>query len=274
VDYFLSKGGIIFKAAGNDDSSSADYMCGRDDVFCVAATDQDDCKADFSNYGSWVKLSAPGVDIYSLYHLHSDEETDYIAQSSGTSMATPLAAGTAALVWSANPSWTAQQVEDKLLASVDTIDALACNTGYAGQLGSGRINAYQAIYADTDGDGAPDWDDGCPEDSDKTDPGGCGCGVADTDTDGDGLYDCEEDAYGTDSDAADTDGDGIDDGELLDADSDNDGYTDGAEIDGGTNPSDPASHPVAVPAMPRSGHLLTLLLLSILGAAWLRRSHA
>jgi hypothetical protein len=44
--------------------------------------------------------------------------------------------------------------------------------------------------ADTDGDGVPDREDGCPLDPDKTDPGDCGCGVPDTDADGDGIPDC------------------------------------------------------------------------------------
>ncbi|UCH71458.1 MAG: PKD domain-containing protein, partial [Thermoplasmatales archaeon] len=45
---------------------------------------------------------------------------------------------------------------------------------------------------DTDGDGTPDCNDLCPEDSNKTEPGICGCGVADTDTDDDGVADCND----------------------------------------------------------------------------------
>jgi len=146
VDYFLAHGGLIFKAAGNDGSTSADYMCARSDIISVAATDENDCKADFSNYGTWVDISAPGVGIYSLYHDHSDPASDYVASMDGTSMATPLAASVAALIWSHNPSWTASQVEQRLYDTADPIDGLSCNSSYAGKLGAGRINAYNAVY--------------------------------------------------------------------------------------------------------------------------------
>jgi len=68
IDYFLASGGLIFKAAGNDGTSTPDYMGSRDDVVSVAATDESDCKASFSTYGDWVDISAPGVNILSLFH--------------------------------------------------------------------------------------------------------------------------------------------------------------------------------------------------------------
>ncbi len=63
---------------------------GLNDIINVAATDGDDCKADFSNFGTWVDISAPGVDILSLYHDKYDPEQDYVAYMSGTSMAAPF----------------------------------------------------------------------------------------------------------------------------------------------------------------------------------------
>ena len=146
VDYFLAHGGLIFKAAGNDGNTTADYMCGRSDVISVAATDQNDCKADFSNYGSWVDISAPGVGIYSLYHDHTDPQSDYVASMDGTSMATPIAASVAALIWSHNTSWSASQVEQRLYDTADDIYSLSCNSSYNGKLGAGRVNAYNAVY--------------------------------------------------------------------------------------------------------------------------------
>jgi PKD repeat protein len=149
VDYFLSKGGLIFHAAGNDGNTTADYLGSRTDVINVAATDTNDCKADFSNYGSWVDISAPGTGIMSSYHDHSDPQNDYVAAMDGTSMATPLAASVAALIWSRNPTWTASQVQQQLYSSADNIDGLGCNSAYAGQLGAGRINAFNAVNTGT-----------------------------------------------------------------------------------------------------------------------------
>ena len=48
-------------------------------------------------------------------------------------------------------------------------------------------------FEDSDGDGVPNWEDGCPFDPDKTDPGVCGCGVPDEDTNDNGIIDCLED---------------------------------------------------------------------------------
>jgi len=145
IDYFLASGGLIFKSAGNDGISTADYICGRTDqnILSVAATDTLDLKADFSNYGSWVDISAPGTEILSSYHVHSVPANDYVAWLSGTSMAAPIAAATAALIWSANPTLSAEQVRDILLNNTEDINPL--NPTYAGLLGAGRVNAYRPL---------------------------------------------------------------------------------------------------------------------------------
>ena len=145
IDYFIASGGLIFKAAGNGSADNPDYMGTRPDIINVAAVDAQDCKASFSNYGTWVDISAPGTSIRSCYHDHYDPSADKYANLSGTSMATPLAASVAALIWSHYPAWTADQVKQKLYDSADNIDGLACNQSYAGKLGAGRVNAFTAL---------------------------------------------------------------------------------------------------------------------------------
>ena len=144
IDYFLAGDQrLIFKSAGNNDNEDTDYMTGRSDIIAVAATDANDKKASFSSYGTWVDISAPGDNIYSTYHDHDDPNTDYVASLSGTSMAAPNAAAVAALIWSKHPDWSASQVKQRLFDSADPIDDL--NSTYAGKLGAGRVNAYNAV---------------------------------------------------------------------------------------------------------------------------------
>jgi PKD repeat protein len=145
IDYFLASGGLIFKAAGNDDADDPDYMGSREDIINVASTDENDVKSDFSNYGTWVDVSAPGSNILSTYHDRTDEENDYVATMSGTSMASPLALSVAALIWSQNPSWSAAQVKQRLYDTADDIDGVPGNESYAGKLGAGRVNAFNAV---------------------------------------------------------------------------------------------------------------------------------
>ena len=84
---------------------------------------------------------APGNNIYSTA---AGADNGY-ATLSGTSMATPLVAGLAALVKSHNPSFTPDQITNQIKSTCDNIDAL--NPTHTGQLGSGRINAARALGA-------------------------------------------------------------------------------------------------------------------------------
>ncbi len=154
IDYFVAGGGMVFKSAGNDDAESSDYMLDRSDVIGVASTDQNDVKSDFSNFGSFVDISAPGSDILSTYHDNDDPNNDYVATLSGTSMSAPLAASVAALIWSKHPDWTADQVEQRLYDTADDIYGVSGNESYEGKLGAGRVNAFNAVNDDS-GPSAP-----------------------------------------------------------------------------------------------------------------------
>ena len=142
---FTTDGGLIFHAAGNNnvDSPSPIDGVGWPEVISVAATDQSDHKASTSNYGTWVDVSAPGVSILSTYHDYTQPNVDATRLMSGTSMAAPMAAGVAALVWSHHPTWPALSVRNRVVATTDPIDGL--NPSFAGKLGSGRVNARKAL---------------------------------------------------------------------------------------------------------------------------------
>lgn len=130
---------VVFAAAnfGQDMDVIPTYPAVYPEVIAVAATDQQDRKASFSNYGSQVDVSAPGVNIFSSI------PNDTYAFLDGTSMASPHAAGVAALIWSRNRALTNAQVRSLLESTCDNIDAK--NPGLAGKLGKGRVNAFRAV---------------------------------------------------------------------------------------------------------------------------------
>ncbi len=157
------QGAVIFAAAGNDNSSWNHYPSAYNNVISVAATDQNDLKAGFSNYGPTVDICAPGVSI-----IGSTPGNTYSTWD-GTSFSCPISAGLAALIRAAAPQFTNEQVMLLIYFTCDNIDDL--NPSYAGQLGWGRINAAAAIaslfpnlsFADYEfddsagnGDGRPD----------------------------------------------------------------------------------------------------------------------
>ena len=99
-------------AAGNSNANACNSSPARAPAaITVGATTITDARASFSNFGTCLDLFAPGNNITSAWNS-SDTATNTI---SGTSMASPHAAGAAALVVSANPSWTPQQVRDFLV---------------------------------------------------------------------------------------------------------------------------------------------------------------
>jgi len=135
---------LFVAAAGNngtDNGASPHYPASYNapNLIAVAATDNEDQLASFSNYGSsTVHLGAPGVNVYSTIPGGSYE------YMSGTSMATPHVSGTAMLVLSVCPLDTTD-LKNTLIGTVDPISALATKT-----ITGGRLNANAAIHSCTD----------------------------------------------------------------------------------------------------------------------------
>lgn len=140
VNYAVyNKNALVVAGAGNGNSPNEFWPCAYDNVLCIGSTNNADVKSSFSNYGTWLDVCAPGSNILATYY-----DDGYSVQS-GTSMASPVAAGAAALVKSAFPNYTGLQVGEKLRVTAFNIYGL--NTGYLNQLGSGRINLYNALTA-------------------------------------------------------------------------------------------------------------------------------
>ncbi|MFM7172644.1 MAG: S8 family serine peptidase, partial [Caldilinea sp.] len=127
---------LLVGGAGNDDSGAPFYPAAYPEVLAVAATDNTDQKALFSNYGAWVDVSAPGQDIRTT-------TAGGYATGSGTSLAAPFVSGLAGLIRSQQPAWTPEQVRWQILNTAVNIDGL--NSARAGQLGQGRIDASAAL---------------------------------------------------------------------------------------------------------------------------------
>ncbi|HUG15666.1 MAG TPA: S8 family serine peptidase [Thermomicrobiales bacterium] len=138
VDYAWSKGVVIVAAAGNQGSSSPHYPAYYAKVIAVAATNHNDQKSSFSNYGSWVDVAAPGELILST------TMGDTYASWSGTSMATPHVAGLAGLVWSTGYGTGNSAVRNQIEATADAI------AGTGSLWTHGRINACQAVSGTCD----------------------------------------------------------------------------------------------------------------------------
>jgi len=107
VDYAIGRGKLLLAGSGNDGNTSNDvtYPAASDGVVGVSAIDKSLAATKFSNHGSFVALAAPGEDI----------PTSCIGKSGycktwGTSQATGITSGAAALIWAKHPKWTGNQV--------------------------------------------------------------------------------------------------------------------------------------------------------------------
>ena len=145
-------GAVVVGACGNDNHSNdelgnAQYPSDYSKCISVAATDNTDHKASYSNWGSAIDISSPGGEygggsttaILSTIHWNAGGYASW----AGTSMAAPVVTGSFALLKAWFPSQTRQWYIDQILNNADPIDDL--NQDYAGLLGSGRVNIYNAI---------------------------------------------------------------------------------------------------------------------------------
>jgi hypothetical protein len=164
VDYAHQKGVVVVVASGNQGRDTATISpSGLDRVITVASTDTKDKRMGFSNWGKYVRISAPGEEILSL----RARKTDFLLMSgskhygpgkaflgsdgqfyraTGTSFSAPFVTGVASLILAKNPKLTPSQVERMLLMAADDVEA----PGWDQLTGYGRLNARKALEADPD----------------------------------------------------------------------------------------------------------------------------
>jgi thermitase len=129
-------GSVLVAAAGNDGDATLNYPAAYAEVVSVAATDNRDQRASFSNANGDVEIAAPGVNVLSTYN---GSNTSY-SSLSGTSMATPHVAGVTAIIWNKDPTAAASTIRSKLDAAVDDKGA----AGRDANFGFGRVNLQKA----------------------------------------------------------------------------------------------------------------------------------
>jgi type VII secretion-associated serine protease mycosin len=135
IRYAYDKDVVLIAASGNDNTERPGYPAAYPEVFAVAATDSKQQKASFSNYGDYIDVAAPGVNIASTY------PDNHYAALSGTSMASPHVTALAALIRSANP----------LLKNTEVMDIMrqtAIDLGDRGKdkyYGYGQIDIVKAV---------------------------------------------------------------------------------------------------------------------------------
>lgn len=162
IEYARQRGVLVVVAAGNLGALMDDYApASIDGVLAVAATDDQDARAEYSNYGSAVAIAAPGTNIVSLRapgtHLMAnvtDSTADLVRHlvgadylvAAGTSFAVPFVSGVASLLLQNDPSLTAEQLERMLVQSARDIEDPGTDqfTGY------GLLDAAAALQIDPD----------------------------------------------------------------------------------------------------------------------------
>jgi 6-pyruvoyl-tetrahydropterin synthase len=164
IDYFIAEagkdpagnqvgpmnGGVVIFAAGNEDYDYDAYPGYYEPVIAVAGTTHEDKKAWYSNYGGWVDIAAPGGETDHLQRqgVLSTLSPNAYGFFQGTSMACPHVSGVAALLISkfGAPGYTPSALRERLLTTGDDINLLLQHPFYLKKMGSGRVNASNALY--------------------------------------------------------------------------------------------------------------------------------
>lgn len=148
IQYAISKGSVVVAAAGNSNINVAYTVpAGFEEIITVGATAPGDQRAYFSNWGSGLDIAAPGWDILSLRAANTNmgyAVGGEYTRAWGTSMASPIVAGVAALMMSQDLTQNADDIHRRLMFSAKDIGS----TGFDTSFGYGLVNAEKAVQYD------------------------------------------------------------------------------------------------------------------------------
>ena len=142
VNNAVAAGVVIVAAAGNRGTDAPSYPGDYSGTISVIATNSNNNRTSFSNYGNEKDISAPGINIWSTFLDWTYSSKD------GTSMASPVVAGVVALMLSKNPDLTPTQVKDILYSTAT--DVTSTGVGWDQWTGYGVVNAAAAVSGAAD----------------------------------------------------------------------------------------------------------------------------
>ncbi len=142
IEYVDGLGSIVVAAAHNYNNSVPVYPASYPYVISVAALDSQDTKTPYTNYGPCIDVSAPGPQSTQPM-ISLGLGNNYAMTTLGTSFSSPIVTGLIGLIKSYHPTWSRDELVKQLLYTTDDINSL--NPGYENLLGTGRINAYNAL---------------------------------------------------------------------------------------------------------------------------------
>jgi hypothetical protein len=137
VAYARQHAAVVVAAAGNNGCNCLQYPAAYTGVISVGASTQSDALYSYSNYGSWVDLAAPGQNVTTMLADPVTGAPYGYGPVGGTSIAAPVVAGIAGLLFSANSNATASDVTNALFTGVDP--------AYGNPVRYGRVDAYKAL---------------------------------------------------------------------------------------------------------------------------------
>lgn len=144
VNYAFSKGALCIASAGNDRNKRVLYPAAYKNCLAVGATNDRDNDSGWHSKGPEIDVSAPGEYIFSTFNPKYQNLNANYAWASGTSMATPIVSGLAALIYSKNPTISPKDLMNLIKYTCDDINAPTFK-GVDEFLGYGRVNARTAI---------------------------------------------------------------------------------------------------------------------------------
>ncbi|MEE8575698.1 MAG: S8 family serine peptidase, partial [candidate division Zixibacteria bacterium] len=137
INYAVGQGVAVIAAAGNNAQSGVVYPAAEAGAIAVAAIDSQLTLADFSNYGDYIDVCAPGTEVYSAY------QNDLYAWWSGTSFAAPFGSGQAALLAQTQVTADANLLRLAIIATAVELDSN--NPAYSGLLGNGVVDPVSSL---------------------------------------------------------------------------------------------------------------------------------
>lgn len=144
VDYAHGKGTLVVASAGNDGATDKKYPAAYANAMAIGSTTNTDTRSGFSNHGSWVTMAAPGSGILSTSPSYdvTMNTTHGLAKNygslNGTSQAAPHVSGAAAVLWSVHPTWSPDQIRQRLVDSAKPLPGQ--------DLGAGRLDLFEAVF--------------------------------------------------------------------------------------------------------------------------------